>query len=97
MKVNKTSAKSSETEIKTSELNSKIITTINFDLISQTIKNARKQSTETTGNEKPSNTRRESFFDKASYIAVYLKHATWTMTTKTIVTKSLESGSEPTR
>ena len=94
MKVNKTTAKSSETEIKTPELNSKIIKTINFDLISQTIKNARKQ---TTGNEKPSNTRRESFFDKASYIAVYLKHATWTMTTKTIITKSLESGSEPTR
>ena len=94
MKVNKPTAKSSETEIKTPELNSKIIKTINFDLISQTMKNARKQ---TTGNEKPSNTRRESFFDKASYIAGYLKHATWTMTTKTIITKSLESGSEPTR
>ena len=76
MKVNKTSAESSETEIKTPELNSKIITTINFDLISQTIKNARKQSTQTTGNEKPSNTRRESFLDKACYIAGCLKHAT---------------------
>ena len=76
MKVNKTSAKSSETEIKTPELNSKISTTIDFDLISQAINNDRKQSIHTSGNVKPNNTRRESFFDNASYIAGYLKHAT---------------------
>ena len=76
MKVNETSAKS-ETEIKTPELNPRNSTAVNFDLISQTIKNARKQSIQTTGNEKPSNTRRKSFFDKVSNIVGYLKQANY--------------------
>ena len=43
VEVNKTSAKSSETDIKTPELNSRNGMAVNFDLpISQTIKNARK-------------------------------------------------------
>ena len=75
MKVNETSARSSETENKTPELNSMNGTAINFHLISQAIKKARKQSTQTSGNEKASSTRRESFFDKASNIVEYLKHA----------------------
>ena len=77
MKVNETSAKSSETEIKTPELNCRNGKAINFDLISQAIKNARKQSIQTTGNERPSNTRRESFLDKASNTVGYLKHASY--------------------
>ena len=77
MKVNKTSAKSSETEIKAPELNSRNGRAINFDLISQTIKNARKQRIQTSGDEKPSNTRRKSFFDKVSNIVEYLKQANY--------------------
>lgn len=49
----------------------------NFDLISQTIKNARKQRIQTSGNENPSNKRRKSFFDKISNIVGYLKHANY--------------------
>ena len=77
MKANETSAKPSETEIKTPELNSRNSTAINFDLISQTIKNARKQRIQTSGNENPSNKRRKSFFDKISNIIGYLKHANY--------------------
>ena len=77
MKANETSAKPSETEIKTPELNSRNSTAINFDSISQTIKNARKQRIQTSGNEKPSNKRRKSFFDKISNIVGYLKHANY--------------------
>ena len=77
MKVNKTSAKSSQSEIKAPELNSRNGTAINFDLISQTIKNARKQRIQTSGDEKPSNTRRKSFFDKVSNIVGYLKQANY--------------------
>ena len=77
MKVNEESARSSETEIKTPELNSRSGKAINFDLISQAIKNARKQSIQISGNEKPSNTRRESFFDKASYLVGHLKKANY--------------------
>lgn len=77
MKVNESSARSSETEIKTPELNSRNGTAINFDLISQAIKNASKQIIQISGNEKPSNTRRESFFAKASNIVWHLKQANY--------------------
>ena len=77
LKVNEESARSSETEIKTPELNSRSGKAINFDLISQAIKNARKPSIQISGNEKPSNTRRESFFDKASYLVGHLKKANY--------------------
>ena len=77
IKVNETSAKSRETEIKTPELNSRNSTVVNFELISQTIKNDRKQSIQTTENEKLSNTRRKSFFDKISNIVEYLKQANY--------------------
>ena len=77
MKVNEASDRSSETEIKTPELNFRSGKAINFDLISQAIKNARKQSIQISGNEKPSNTSRESFFDKASYLFGHLKKANY--------------------
>ena len=75
MKANEISARSSEKENETPELNSRSGTEVNFDLISQAIQNARKQSIQALGNEQPSNTRRESFFDKASNIVGYLKQA----------------------
>ena len=77
MEVNEASARSSETQIKTPELNSRNGTAINFGLISKAIKNARKQSIQISGNETPSNARRESFFDKASYIVGRLKQANY--------------------
>ena len=77
LKVNEASDRSSETEIKTPELNSRSGKAINVDLISQAIKNARKPSIPIPGNEKPSNTGRESFFDKASYLVGHLKKASY--------------------
>ena len=73
----KSTQESKVLEIKTPELNSRNGTAINFDLISQTIKNARKQRIQTSGNENPSNKRRKSFFDKISNIVEYLKHANY--------------------
>ena len=49
----------------------------NFDLISQAIKTFRTQRIQESGDEKPSNTRRKSFFDKASNIIGYLNHANY--------------------
>ena len=77
LKVNKTLARSSEAEFKTPELNSGNGTAINFDLISQAIKTSRKQKIQVSGNVKPNNTRRKSFFDKASNFIGYLNHANY--------------------
>ncbi|XP_078376213.1 polycystin family receptor for egg jelly-like [Oculina patagonica] len=76
-KVKETFVQSKEKEAKNPELNSKNGKAVNFDLISQAIKASKEQMIQGSDNDKPSNTRRKSFFDKVSNIIGYLKHANY--------------------
>ena len=58
-------------------LNSKNGTVVNFDLISQAIIASREQRMQESTEEKPSNKRRKSLFDKVSNIIGKLKHANY--------------------